>query len=43
MARVTRVISVNKPVVRVRYDVGDKTAQELETVVNTFLKKHSLA
>jgi predicted GTPase len=39
---ITRVITVNKPVVRVRYDVGDKTAQELETVVNRFLKKHSL-
>ncbi|MBU0496451.1 MAG: cyclic 2,3-diphosphoglycerate synthase [Candidatus Thermoplasmatota archaeon] len=40
---ITRVISVNKPVVRVRYGVGDQTAQELETVLNKFLETHSLA
>jgi len=35
----SRVIKVNKPVVRVRYGVGESTFKELEKIVEEFLKK----
>ena len=35
----SRVIEVNKPVVRVRYGVGESTFKELEKIVEEFLKK----
>jgi len=31
-----RVLSTNKPLIRVRYGVGEKTAKELEQIINTF-------
>jgi len=36
---ITRVLKTDKTIVRVRYGVGDKTAQELEKVIDGFLKK----
>jgi predicted GTPase len=38
---ITRVLTANKPIVRVRYGVGEQTVVELEKIVNTFLKKHT--
>jgi predicted GTPase len=35
------VLKANKPIVRVRYGVGDKTAKELEKIINEFTKKLS--
>jgi predicted GTPase len=39
---ITRVLTSSKPIVRVRYSVGDETAKELEVIINDFLKKHNL-
>jgi predicted GTPase len=39
---ITRVLTSSKPIVRVRYGVGDETAKELEVIINDFLKKHNL-
>ncbi len=35
---ITRVLSANKPIVRVKYDVDDKTARQLEQSVDSFLE-----
>jgi len=35
-----RVLDTDKPLVRVRYGVGDKTVKELETIVDSFTSKH---
>jgi predicted GTPase len=35
---ITRVLKAKKPIVRVRYSVGDQTKRELEKVVDAFLK-----
>lgn len=37
-----RILQASKPIVRVRYGVGDDTAHELQRLVDGFLKKHSL-
>ncbi len=37
-----RVVNVNKPVMRVRYGVGDETAQKLAEMLEEFLKKRNL-
>ncbi len=37
---ITRVINPKKPIVRVRYGVGDKTTEELKKVIDDFTKKH---
>ena len=36
---ITRVLKSSKPIVRVRYGVGDKTVKELEKIVDGFTKK----
>jgi len=36
---ITRVLKSSKPIVRVRYGVGDKTVKELEKSINDFIKK----
>jgi predicted GTPase len=38
----TRILKTKKPVVRIRYSVGEKTAQELKSILNQFLKKKKL-
>lgn len=38
----TRILKTKKPVVRIRYGVGEKTALELETVLQKFLRKKKL-
>lgn len=38
----TRILRTTKPIVRIRYDVGEKTAREIETVIGTFLKTKKL-
>lgn len=38
----TRILNVNKPMVRIRYGVGEKTIKDLEEIVEKFLKIHSL-
>ena len=38
----TRILKTKKPVVRIRYSVGDKTAQEIESLLLKFLKKKKL-
>jgi len=38
----TRILKINKPMVRIRYNVGEKTAKELEDIVDKFLKTHNL-
>ncbi len=35
-----RVLKTDKPLVRVRYSVGEKTSKELKTLVEAFVKKH---
>jgi predicted GTPase len=35
-----RVLKTDKPLIRVRYGVGDKTAKELEDIVEQFTNKH---
>ncbi len=37
---ITRVLHSTKPIVRVRYDVGDETAQTLGTILDEFIAKH---
>lgn len=37
---ITRVLKSSKPIVRVRYSVGEKTYKELESLVADFTKKH---
>ncbi len=36
----TRVLETDKPLIRVRYGVGEKTAKELENIVDTFTSKY---
>ena len=38
----TRILKVDKPMVRIRYGVGKKTEKEIEEVVDRFLKSHRL-
>jgi predicted GTPase len=35
-----RVLKTDKPLVRVRYSVGEKTSKELKTIVEAFVKEH---
>ena len=37
---ITRVLTADKPIVRVRYSVGKETAKELEKIVNIFIEKN---
>ncbi len=37
---ITRVLKANKPVVRVRYGVGEETSKELEKIVDIFISKN---
>jgi len=37
---ITRVLKSSKPIVRVRYSVGDKTAQELDKIIDDFTSKN---
>ena len=37
---ITRVLKSSKPIVRVRYSVGDETYKELEKIVEDFTSKH---
>jgi predicted GTPase len=37
---ITRVLNPKKPIVRVRYGVGDKTSEELKEIIDNFTKKH---
>jgi len=37
---ITRVLTSKKPIVRVRYGVGEKTLAELKEVIEKFVKKH---
>lgn len=39
---ITRVINPDKPIVRVRYKVGDETEQELASLIDSFIQDHSL-
>ncbi len=39
---ITRVITTKKPIVRVRYGVGGKTVQDLESIVDDFTSKNNL-
>ena len=39
----TRILKTKKPVVRIRYGVGDKTAEELKSILNQFLKSKKLS
>jgi len=39
---ISRVLKTDKPVIRVRYGVGDETAKELEKIADDFIKKNSL-
>ena len=38
----TRILKTNKPVVRIRYSTGDKTARDIELLLSKFLKKMKL-
>jgi len=38
----TRILKTKKPIVRIRYGVGDKTAQEIEKILLKFLKMEKL-
>jgi len=38
----TRILKTKKPLVRIRYGVGDTTAEELKSIVNQFLRKKKL-
>lgn len=38
----TRILKTKKPIVRIRYGVGDKTAQEIEKLLLKFLKMEKL-
>jgi len=37
---ITRVLTSSKPIVRVKYGVGEETVKELEKIVSTFTNKH---
>ena len=37
---ITRVLKSDKPIVRVRYGVGEETYNELAEIVDSFIKKH---
>ena len=37
---ITRVLKSDKPIVRVRYNVGEQTFMELENIIDEFVKKH---
>lgn len=37
---ITRVLKSGKPIVRIRYGVGEETAEELEKIVDDFTKKY---
>ena len=37
---ITRVLKSDKPIVRVRYGVGEKTSKEIERIIDDFTKKH---
>jgi predicted GTPase len=37
----TRILKTNKPVVRIRYNVGDKTTRDIEILLSKFLKMTS--
>ena len=37
---ISRVLKPNKPIVRVRYSVGEETSKEIEKIINNFVKKH---
>lgn len=37
---ITRVLNSSKPIVRIKYTVGEETALELEKIVREFIKKH---
>ncbi len=39
---ITRVITTEKPIVRVKYGVGDKTSQELEDIIDNFTSNNNL-
>ena len=38
----SRILKTKKPLVRIRYGVGDTTAEELKSIVNQFLRKKKL-
>jgi predicted GTPase len=38
----TRILKTNKPIIRVRYCVGDRTGREIETLLLKFMKKNKL-
>ena len=37
---ITRVLKSSKPIVRIRYSVGEETSKELEGLIDKFIKKH---
>jgi len=37
---ITRVLKTIKPIVRVKYDVGDETFKELKSIVEEFIKNY---
>jgi len=37
---ITRVLKTDKPIVRVRYGVGEETSKELEKIVDSFIRKN---
>jgi len=39
---ITRVLKSQKPIIRVKYDVGDVTVKVLEQIADEFIKKHDL-
>ena len=39
---ITRVLKSQKPIIRVKYDVGDVTVKVLEQIADRFIKKHDL-
>jgi predicted GTPase len=38
----TRILRTTKPIVRIRYSVGEKTAREIDTVLERFVKTKKL-
>ena len=39
---INRVLKINKPIIRIRYGVGEETTKELEIVAHNFLKENNL-
>ncbi|RLF60096.1 MAG: GTPase, partial [Thermoplasmata archaeon] len=39
----SRILNVNKPIVRVRYGVGKETEEEIEKIVEEFLERMNLS